>query len=657
MQTSYVKTLCPTVMDLPSDFAKLALPSSKAGPSQISTPLPRQRQKLTPSKFYSLLFSEESDKDSSGTNSSIDSKDNGWSSSSDEDESLHAADDRELLEGEADDERQPSLSEPSGFSFAWSEGSDFVPDLHEFQSDRSGITKDWPCNDEAKESDFFRAFLDDEVMSYIAEKTNNYYRWESQRMNAFSPKSRFRQWVDTTSRELLVFIALMLVMPLCKKHVLQHYWRNDSLISTPIFNKYMTRDRFLLLLSFLYYADNENRITGDRIWQVREILSMFLTRYKKYFYPFQKMVVDEAIILFKGRLVFKQYIPTKRHRFGIKLFVLCDCDTGIVLDMIVYTGTDIDIPKASKNDPMGMSGAIVKKMMAPYMGRGHILYTDNWYTSPALCQFLHDNNTGSCGTVRKNRKFIPKFNGDKTTLDNPSSDDETTAQSHPMKDKKRRKKNLFIQKEKSGKVIAVKWNDKKPVHLLSTIHKGDIVTTGKIHYNTKKIIMKPDVVIDYTKNMRLVDKSDSQISSVECLRKSVMWYHKFFFHMIDITMLNAYNFWLVKREMNPSKKLKLREFIHKVAFQLLEEFGQPTNTINSRRHAPQPDRIADAFHRHFAVPTDMLNEQKRRLDCYVCKNTTRRPSKRMRVTYKCNECNIPLCLYKCFKDYHTLIKI
>ena len=115
-------------------------------------------------------------------------------------------------------------------------------------------------------------------------------------------------------------------------------------------------------------------------------------------------------------------------------------------------------------------------------------------------------------------------------------------------------------------------------------------------------------------------------------------------------------FWLVKREMDPSKKLKLREFIHNIAFQLLEEFGQPTNTINSRRHAPQPDRITNAINRHFAVPTEMLNGQKRRLDCYVCKNTTRRPSRRMRVTSKCNECNVALCLYSCFKDYHTLKK-
>ena len=100
----------------------------------------------------------------------------------------------------------------------------------------------------------------------------------------------------------------------------------------------------------------------------------------------------------KGRLIFKQYIPSKRHRFGINFFVLCDCETGIILDMIVYTGSDIDIPT---NYPLGVSGAIVKKMMDPYMGKGQILYTDNWYTSPALCSFMHTNKTGTCGTVNK----------------------------------------------------------------------------------------------------------------------------------------------------------------------------------------------------------------------------------------------------------------
>ena len=106
------------------------------------------------------------------------------------------------------------------------------------------------------------------------------------------------------------------------------------------------------------------------------------------------------MILFKGRLVFKQYIPSKRHRFAIKLFVLCDCETGIILDLAVYNGTDSDIPKGVAH---GISGAIVKKLTTPYLNKGHILYTDNWYTRPILPVYLAD--TGSCGTIKNTQTF------------------------------------------------------------------------------------------------------------------------------------------------------------------------------------------------------------------------------------------------------------
>ena len=117
-------------------------------------------------------------------------------------------------------------------------------------------------------------------------------------------------------------------------------------------------------------------------------------------------MIDESLILFKGKLVFKQYIFSKRHRFGIKLFVFCDCATGIILDVIVYSGMDVDI---SKDDALGLCGAVVKKFMASYLNKGHILYTDNWYTSPSLSMYLAQNNTDSCVS-----HFIPNnfYHGD-----------------------------------------------------------------------------------------------------------------------------------------------------------------------------------------------------------------------------------------------------
>lgn len=85
--------------------------------------------------------------------------------------------------------------------------------------------------------------------------------------------------------------------------------------------------------------------------------------------------IDESVVQWKGRLSFKQFLPKKRHHFGVKSFVMCACKTGFVLNLIVYTGkeTQLDI-----QDRLGVSGSVVTTLMKPYLGLGHILYVDNW---------------------------------------------------------------------------------------------------------------------------------------------------------------------------------------------------------------------------------------------------------------------------------------
>jgi hypothetical protein len=63
------------------------------------------------------------------------------------------------------------------------------------------------------------------------------------------------------------------------------------------------------------------------------------------------------MVLFNGRLMFKQYIRTKKHKFGIKLYVLCVCETGYVPDLTVYTGAQTEM-KAFLN--MGCQVALLQ---------------------------------------------------------------------------------------------------------------------------------------------------------------------------------------------------------------------------------------------------------------------------------------------------------
>ena len=86
---------------------------------------------------------------------------------------------------------------------------------------------------------------------------------------------------------------------------------------------------------------------------------------------------------------------------------MSDCETGFVQDLIIYAGSSTMVD--TENLDIGKSGAIVETLMKPHLGKGHTLYVNNWYASPALFKFLHNNGTNACGTVTKRRKGMPKI--------------------------------------------------------------------------------------------------------------------------------------------------------------------------------------------------------------------------------------------------------
>ncbi|PNF31295.1 hypothetical protein B7P43_G12669, partial [Cryptotermes secundus] len=93
----------------------------------------------------------------------------------------------------------------------------------------------------------------------------------------------------------------------------------------------MKRDRFLHILRFLHFAGNNtetdrNANSYDRLWKIRTIFDTLNDAYEKYYNPSEHFAIDEIIVKFKGRVVFRQYIPKKHKRFGIKIFYVDKAD-------------------------------------------------------------------------------------------------------------------------------------------------------------------------------------------------------------------------------------------------------------------------------------------------------------------------------------------
>lgn len=98
------------------------------------------------------------------------------------------------------------------------------------------------------------------------------------------------------------------------------YWSTNYLmrLSPPLF---MARYRFYLILRALNVQTDER---PESISKIKPLIDLFNQSMCSIYYPSKNIAIDESLILWKGRLSFRQYLKGKRHRYGIKLFILAD---------------------------------------------------------------------------------------------------------------------------------------------------------------------------------------------------------------------------------------------------------------------------------------------------------------------------------------------
>ena len=57
-------------------------------------------------------------------------------------------------------------------------------------------------------------------------------------------------------------------------------------------------------------------------------------KFSSVYIPDEHVSIDESLMLWKGRLGWRQYIPSKRARYGIKSYEICDSQSGYIWDFL-----------------------------------------------------------------------------------------------------------------------------------------------------------------------------------------------------------------------------------------------------------------------------------------------------------------------------------
>jgi len=196
------------------------------------------------------------------------------------------------------------------------------------------------------------------------------------------------------------FLGMTFLMGILRLPCRNDYWRTSKRFLTIAFGQVMPRDRFNLIWRYLHLHDSETEDTTDKLRKVRQQIDNLNGKFSSMYVPNTNVTIDESMVKFKGRLGFRQYLPIKPIKWGIKIWALCDSDTGYLHRFNIYTG------KETTTYEMGLAHRVVHKLTGHLKFTNVRVFMDNFYSSPDLFVSLLNVGIYSCGTVRSNRKGL-----------------------------------------------------------------------------------------------------------------------------------------------------------------------------------------------------------------------------------------------------------
>ncbi|XP_071396159.1 piggyBac transposable element-derived protein 4-like [Centroberyx affinis] len=467
----------------------------------------------------------------------------------------------------------------------------------------------------------FQLFMSSSTLQTIANHSNAY--------GTKKQEGKARPWHLITLQDMYSFLALVIYMGFARFCSLTDYWRRSELYGLQLPSRIMSCRRFLAITFALHLSDpkvdaeNEKKrgtAAFDRLCKIKPLYNSIREACMSNFQPSQNISIDERMVASKARIALKQYMKDKPTKWGYKLFVLADSLCGYTWNFFVYEG------KSPVQQGKGLSyDSVVMLLEEKLLGTGYKLYVDNFYTSPTRFRDILQKKVKACGTIRTNRIGFPR----------------TTVNALPKNAPRG-----SLRWIRDGDLLFVQWKDTREVSMCSTIHKafgGDTVqrkVKGNDGQWSRKDIPVPAAVKDYNKNMGGVDLSDALIGYYNVIHKTKNWYRTFFYHFVDIAVVNAY---IIHKELAKAKKeksLTQKAFRETLVLELFR-IGSPSTATPP----PPPPAPPGASHKLAYIAGDSTAGRRKCRHCH------------QKTPLKCVSCDTPLCLLPkrhCFNAWHDL---
>lgn len=449
--------------------------------------------------------------------------------------------------------------------------------------------------------DAFEVFFTDDIIHIITENTNKFI------LTVRSNFERERDARETNISEIKAFIGLLILSGVKKANHLnfKEMWSNDGM-GLEIFTATMTYNRFNFLIRCLRFDDlqtRDERKTFDKMAHIRDFWTSFTNNCKERYRPSELLTIDEKLEPFRGRCSFKQYIPNKPAKYGMKIFAIVDAKSFYTLNMELYVGQQPEGPFKKNNSPQD----IVLRLIGTYFNTGRNLTTDNWYTSFPLSKILLDHKITMVGTLRKNKSEIPnqflpnKFRPEKTSL---------------------------FGFTKTTTIVSYVPKKGKSVILLSTHHHNNSIDPSS------EDDLKPEIITFYNSTKGGVDTVDQMCGTYSVARRTRRWPMVVFFACLNVAGINSMIIFMSKGYNVTSR----REFLKNLGLSLLIDHLK----IRSQQdHLPRT--LKSLIMKYVDVQTDdtqdVSSQAARRSRCSFCPR-----QKDRKVRARCSQCKRPVCI-------------
>lgn len=492
-----------------------------------------------------------------------------------------------------------------------------INDFHSF-----GATVKHHFSEQDSEIKYFQSIFNADITSHIIRETNRYAHGK--------PSSD--TYVDVTEEEFNAFLGMLIFMGIHVLPRLENYWSSDPALNVPVISNVMNSKRYKKIVEVLHCNDNNTDTprsdpAHDKLHKLRPIIDKINGNIKKVYVNSSHYAVDESMVLFTGRSLIKQYQPKKPIPRGYLSWCLADATTGFVTNFEIYTGKSSN---SDKDDKSLLGERVVLKLTTSIDNKKPVMVVfDNFFTSVPLLKKLRKRNIYSCGTVRRNRKYLPETWKTKKTK---------------QKAKDRMKRGEYKYFTKSG-VSAVQWMDNKEVFMLSTLHdpKKIVSVKRKTKKGTTIEVPCPEVVQCYNSFMGGVDRFDQLRERYEIGRRSIKWWHRLFYFLVDLAIVNSFILWKLSKPNTTQDQLSFRINLAKqliANFSSRKQRGKPAQYL-SKVSVPKETRLAN-------VGTHLPKAATFRR-CRLC---TSKGKGQKRTKYYCATCLVPLCMPECFNEFH-----